>query len=306
MHEQVKQALRSVVAINVTPFDAHDRIDETAYTAVVERLVDGGAGIVTPNGNTGEFYSLTTRELETSVDLTVAAVAGRVPVVSGIGYELDRAVRLARAAERAGAQGVMVHQPVHPYQSEAGWVDYHRRIADAVPGLAIVAYVRSPHVTAAAFRELAAACPNVVGVKYAVPDVLAFGGIVTELGRERLTWVCGLAESWAPFYWVAGAEGFTSGLVNVVPEVAQQLLARLRAGDLAGAMQVWARVKPLEDMRARRGNADNVAVVKEALAQLGLCSRAVRPPSSVLGKAERTEIATYLQPLSIPAAAEYI
>jgi 4-hydroxy-tetrahydrodipicolinate synthase len=195
----------------------------------------------------------------------------------------------------------MVHQPVHPYQSMDGWVAYHRAIADAVPGLGIVCYVRSPLVTGNAFAALADACPNVVGVKYAVPDPSVLPGLIGAVGAGRWTWVCGLAETWAPFFWLGGTTGFTSGLVNVAPRRSLELFDALNSGDYAGAMAVWARLKPFEDMRARAASAGNVSVVKEALAQLGLCGRAVRPPISELSPAEREEVARVLADLSEPA-----
>jgi 4-hydroxy-tetrahydrodipicolinate synthase len=172
-------------------------------------------------------------------------------------------------------------------------------VAEAVPDLGIVCYVRSTMVTAATLTALATACPNVVGVKYAVPDAVTFGAMVT--GAEELTWVCGLAESWAPFYWVGGAEGFTSGLVNIAPELSLELLRHLRANDMVTAMDLWRRLKPIEDLRARRGNANNVSAVKEALAQLDLCTRVVRPPISELPPDERAEVTTILEGLQIPA-----
>jgi 4-hydroxy-tetrahydrodipicolinate synthase len=301
MHDDVRDGLRSVVAITVTPFDDAGRLDETAYTAVASRVAEAGVGVLTPNGNTSEFYSLTGAELNRAVALTLEAAAGRAFVVPGVGYDLERAVAMARSAAAAGAHGVMVHQPVHPYQSVQGWVAYHRAIADAVPECGVVPYVRSPHVTADGLAALADACPNVVGVKYAVPDVLQFAGIVAAVGADRLAWVCGLAEAWAPFFWAGGAQGFTSGLVNVVPEASLALLARLREGDRSGAMEVWGTLKPLEDMRAARGSADNVSVVKEALAQLGRCARTVRPPISELAEPERAEVARHLERLLLHA-----
>jgi len=90
-----------------------------------------------------------------------------------------------------------------------------------------------------------AACPNLAGVKYAVPDVIAFADIVADTGyggAERLVWVCGLAESWAPFFWVAGAEGFTSGLASVAPELSLRLFDELDAGNPGSAMRVWRRL----------------------------------------------------------------
>src|SRR5256886_15226186 len=144
----------------------------------------------------------------------------------------------------------MVHQPVHPYQSTEGWVAYHREVAAAIPDHGVVLYVRSPLIGAAGFRALAEACPNVVGVKYAVPDPIALADLVRVLGDDRLVWSCGLAESWAPYFWLSGARGFTSGLPTVAPARSLALLDRLRAGQYAEAMTLWRRRRPVEDPRA--------------------------------------------------------
>ena len=152
--DELKDALRTVVAVTATPFEPSGALDEPALTRVVRRLVDGGITAVTPNGNTGEFYSLTPAELDRALEVALAA-AGTALVVPGVGHAAGVAVELARRAAELGAPAVMVHQPVHPYQSNAGWVDYHRRIADAVPGTGVVAYLRNPAITGAALAELA-------------------------------------------------------------------------------------------------------------------------------------------------------
>jgi 4-hydroxy-tetrahydrodipicolinate synthase len=289
--EHVRSALESVVTITVTPFDADGAIDTGAYATIVERVVRAGVTAVTPNGNTSEFYSLDERELGTALETTLATVAGRATVVAGVGHDAARAAASARQAEAAGAHAVMVHQPVHPYQSVQGWVDYHRTVADAVPGLGVVCYVRSPHIGAAAFTALADACPNVVGVKYAVPDPVALPDLIRSVGADRWVWVCGLAETWAPYFWVSGARGFTSGLANVAPADSLALLAALRRADYPVAMAIWERLRPFEDLRARDASAANVSVVKEALHQLGLCRPDVRPPISRLAPQDQDRVA---------------
>ncbi|GAA3433626.1 dihydrodipicolinate synthase family protein [Kutzneria kofuensis] len=299
MLEDVKRALRSVVMITVTPFDAAGEVNAPGYRSVLRRTLDAGIDVVTPNGNTSEFYSLTAAERDRALELTVEEAADRALVVAGVGYDVRTAAESARKARDAGAQAIMVHQPVHPYLSAAGWVDYHRAVADAVPELGVVCYLRSPHIPAGALAELARVAPNFVGVKYAVPDPVAFGQAVTVVddaaGAGRLVWICGLAETWAPFFWPVGAEGFTSGLANVTPELSLRLLATLHTGDRDGAMALWRQLKPFEDLRAANGSADNVTVVKEALAQLGLCARTVRPPISELPTAGQAEVADWLK-----------
>jgi 4-hydroxy-tetrahydrodipicolinate synthase len=188
----------------------------------------------------------------------------------------------------------MVHQPVHPYRSAAGWVAYHREIADSVPELGVVLYVRDPRISGAQIAELGERCGNVVGVKYAVPDPVLFAATAADAGRARFAWICGLAEPYAPSYWAMGATGFTSGLVNVVPRLSAALLAALRGGRPGDAMAAWESIRVFEELRADDASADNVSVVKEALAQLGLASRAVRPPSRVLPQDRRDLIATLI------------
>jgi 4-hydroxy-tetrahydrodipicolinate synthase len=194
---------------------------------------------------------------------------------------------------------VMVHQPVHPYVSQAGWVDYHRAIAEAVPELGVVPYVRNDRLPGARLAELAGHCPNVVGVKYAVPDAARFAAFARDAGLDRFVWVAGLAEPYAPSYFSAGATGFTSGLVNVAPAVSRNMIEALRAADYPAAMKVWEQIRRFEELRAANGSADNVTVVKEALASLGLCRRDVRPPSRLLPESGRAEVAAIVAGWSI-------
>jgi 4-hydroxy-tetrahydrodipicolinate synthase len=287
----LRDALADVVAIPVTPFTADDTVDAGAYRALVRRLLDGGVRTLTPNGNTGEYYALGPDERRAVTELTVEECAGRAVVLAGVGLDVPTAVAGARHARDVGARMVMVHQPVHPYVSQDGWVDYHRAIAEAVPELGVVPYVRNPQLRGERMAALGELCPNVIGVKYAVPNAARFAAFARDAGMERFVWIAGLAELYAPSYFSAGATGFTSGLVNVSPSVSLGMLAALRTGDHAAAMKIWEQIRPLEELRAAQRSADNVTVVKEALASLGLCRRDVRPPSSMLASGRRDEVA---------------
>jgi 4-hydroxy-tetrahydrodipicolinate synthase len=293
-HSQIRAALCSVVAIPVTPFGLDGRADLAAYRRLVARLVEHGVSAITPNGNTGEFYALSLDECRGAVEEAVAGAEGQALIVAGIGFDVATAVEMGRFAQQAGAQAVMIHQPIHPYQSADGWVAYHQAIAAALPQLGVVPYVRDSAVSGAMLRQLAERCPNVVGVKYAVANPMQFASVVQAVGAEQLAWVCGLAEGWAPFFWVGGARGFTSGLVNVQPELSLRMLNCLRAEDYGGALRIWTLLKPFEELRARANNAANVPAVKAALAELGLCGAAVRPPISALSPSELDEVRAIL------------
>jgi 4-hydroxy-tetrahydrodipicolinate synthase len=223
--------------------------------------------------------------------LTIDEAGDRAVILVGVGHDVPTAVAAARHARDHGAAMVMVHQPIHPYVSEGGWVDYHRAIAEAVPELGVVPYIRNASLSGLRLAELADVCPNVIGVKYAVPDAARFAAFARDAGLERFVWVAGLAEPYAPSYFSAGATGFTSGLVNVAPAVSLNMIEALRSGDYPAAMKVWEQIRRFEELRGANASANNVTVVKEALASLGLCRRDVRPPSRALPEDERAEVA---------------
>ncbi|HLH59154.1 MAG TPA: dihydrodipicolinate synthase family protein [Streptosporangiaceae bacterium] len=308
--ERLKELLATVVVIPVTPMRPDGSIEWGTYGDLIRRVVDAGITVITPNGNTGEFYALTAAEARDATEHAIkaagdqAAAGGHAEVLVGVGHDTASASEAARHAAEAGASMIMIHQPVHPYQSAEGWIDYHQVIADAVPDLGVVLYVRNERVTGAQIRELGERCPNVVGIKYGVKDAAQFAAVARDAGLGRFTWLAGLAEPYAPSYWSAGARGFTSGLANVSPALSLSMLNALRAGDFTAAMGVLESIRPFEDLRAAGGSADNVSVVKEALAQLSLCGRDVRPPSRLLPEKERGEVAAILRSWSLPDTAK--
>ncbi|HTU74111.1 MAG TPA: dihydrodipicolinate synthase family protein [Trebonia sp.] len=296
--EQLLDALRdrleTVVAIPVTPFGPDGEVDWDLHAALIDRCVEQGVEVLTANGNTGEYYALDEAEARRALEATVKAADGRAVVMAGVGLSVRAAIAAARHAREAGAGSVLVHQPAHPYRSADGWVDYHQEIADAVPDLGVVLYVRDPRVTGHELRELGERCGNVIGVKYAVPDPVQFASVARDAGLTRFAWICGLAESYAPAYWAMGARGFTSGLVNVVPKLSLAMLAALRGNDFQAAIGHWESIRVFEELRTADASADNVSAVKEALSQLGLASRAVRAPSTVLPAGRRAQVATQI------------
>ena len=303
--DQLRSALATVAAIPVTPFRPDGQVDWDAHARLIRRMVDTGVRLVTPNGNTGEFYALTAAETRHAVQSAVATVGGgghgrRAEVLAGIGHDLASAIEAGRHARGTGVRMVMVHQPVGPYMSASGWLEYHRIIASALPDMGVVLYLRDLRIGARHIRLLGDLCPNVIAVKYGVGDPVRFAAVARDAGLDRFTWLAGLAELTAPACWTAGARGFTSGLVNVAPGLSLSMLEALRGGDMAAAMKAWDRCRPFEELRAADSSADNVSVVKEALAQLGLCRPDVRPPSHRLSDEGRAQVATILARWGLP------
>jgi len=292
--QALRTALRTVVVVPVTPFGGDGSPDTATYERLATRLLDGGITVLTPNGNTGEFYTLSQQETRLIAETAAKAAQGRAELLVGVGHDIATATEAARHARDHGARMVMIHQPVHPYVSAEGWVAYHAAIANAVPDLGVVLYIRTERITGAHIARLADQAPNVVGVKYGLRDATRFAQVARDAGLERFTWLAGAAELTAPSFWASGARGFTSGLANVAPDLALDMLRALGDGDFGAAMTIWEQVRRFEELRAADSSADNVSVVKEALAQLGLCRGDVRPPSRPLPAGVAAEVAGIL------------
>ena len=161
----LRRALDGISGILVTPFDDRDQLDPAPLQPVVDRAIAAGVHVLVANGNTSEFYGLTAAEAERMVQVAAEQVAGRVPLLAGVGRSVHEACALARASQAAGAAAIMVHQPPDPFVSPRGVVDYVRRIAGAAEGLPLVLYLRNDAIGLAAIEELCALDP-VVGVKF--------------------------------------------------------------------------------------------------------------------------------------------
>jgi 4-hydroxy-tetrahydrodipicolinate synthase len=291
----LRRALATAVVVPVTPYHADGNPDWDTYASLTARLIEAGISVITPNGNTGEFYALSLAEARQALETAAKVASSRAEVLAGVGHDIATAAEAARHARDHGARMIMIHQPVHPYVSAEGWIDYHAAIAGAVPDLGVVLYIRDERRAGAHIAALADRAPNVIGVKYGVRDATRFAAVARDAGLDRFTWLAGAAELTAPAFFAVGAHGFTSGLANVHPALALAMLAALRAGDYTKAMQEWEAARRFEELRLADGSADNVSVVKEALAQLGLCPADVRPPSRLLPAAIKQEIAGILR-----------
>lgn len=275
---QLLRGLRGVSGILVTPFDGDDRIVPARMGPIVDRAVAAGVGTLVANGNTSEFYALTGDEAEALVQAGAELVAGRVPLIGGVGRGIHDALRLARVSCAAGVSALMVHQPPDPFVSPRGLVDYVARIADAAGDVPLLLYLRDDGIGTAMIERLCA-IPNVAGVKWACPTPQRLAEAIGACD-PALVWSGGLAETWAPAFCAVGARGFTSGLINVWPEMSVAICAALEAGDYARARHLIADIAVFETLRAQERNGSNVSVVKAALQLLGEDCGAPRPPAA--------------------------
>ncbi|MFW9787339.1 MAG: dihydrodipicolinate synthase family protein [Candidatus Thorarchaeota archaeon] len=285
-HEKFKNILSGFSVTTITPFtDDLSEVNCDAISTNIEFLTKCKVPLIIPNGNTGEFYSLSKNEWETVLRATVDASRNGSTVMSGIGHSTTTAKSQIETVRNFGVSAVMIHYPQHVFVSEEGLLGYYRTLLDAARNLNVVLYKKGPLLTDSMLEKLMK-FENLVGVKYAFGRIVDFSRTVHKLGH-RIVWSCGTAERFAPFFFLAGATAFTSGLCNFAPQVSKRMFDALKRGDFEEAMKVQKMITPLENLREGRGAANNVPIVKAAMDHVGLTGGFCRPPIHPISNEER-------------------
>lgn len=277
-------ALHGVGVTPVTPFTSDlTGVDSGGLRSNIGFLIDSGVGLIYPVGNTGEAMSLSEDEWTQVISVSVEACAGRAAVVAGISQEYPVAITLARKARSLGVDGLLLMPRTQPYVSSQGLIQYWRQIMEAA-GMPVVLYLRGlPDLD-----DLLGLLEHeeVVACKYADRDISRFATAVAG-DKSGIVWTCGLAERYAPYFWSAGAVGFTSGLANFAPKLGLDMHDALRAGASTEAERLRMQCTSFEEIRARNRDIFNVAAVKTAMDEIGLAGGKVRPPLVDLDAAGR-------------------
>ncbi len=286
--------LKTVQLVPLTAFDAQGELNLEPMRAQTERLIDAGIKVLIPCAGSSEFHNLVADEIIESVKMTCEVAQGRARVITPVGLQLPYAMELACRARELGSDGLLVMPLDFPYVSDAGARDYYLALLEQI-AMPTVIYKKGAVPSDALLLELADH-PAMVGVKYSVNDLSQFQATVAA-DRSRIDWFCGSAERFAPYFFLAGASGYTSGAGNLCPRLTRSLLDALVQGDYPKAMQIQRLIAPIEYYRARENNAYNVTFLKYAVSHLGFDFGDPRPPYRRLTKAEREEIDQIVLPI---------
>ncbi|WP_183692904.1 5-dehydro-4-deoxyglucarate dehydratase [Rhizobium leguminosarum] len=284
---ELKKAVGSgLLSFPVTHFDDQLKFDEPKYRRHVEWLAGYDAAALFAAGGTGEFFSLNPAEIP-QVIRAAKASAGKTPIISGTGYGTSLAIEIAQAAEKAGADGLLLLPPYLMFAEQAGLVAHVKAVCQSV-GIGVIVYNRDNAVlTAESIARLAEECPNLIGFKDGVGDVDKVIEITTLLG-DRLVYVGGMPthEVYAQAYFAAGVTTYSSAVFNFVPALAQRFYGALRTGDQATVDEILKGFFfPFVALRNRKkGYA--VSIIKAGLRVLGQNPGPVRPPLTDLNQEE--------------------
>jgi 4-hydroxy-tetrahydrodipicolinate synthase len=281
------KTLKGSMTALVTPF-RDGAVDEDALRAHVAWQIESGTQGLVPVGTTGESPTLSHAEHRRVVEVCIAEARGRVPVVAGAGSNSTaEAVELARHAEAAGADAVLVVSPYYNKPTPEGVYRHFKAVNDAI-GIPIVVYNIPPRsvidisvATMARLYEL----PNVVGVKDATASLArvsqqrhVLGPDFIQLSGEDITAIA---------YNAAGGHGCISVVSNVAPALCARMQAASLSGDFAGALAVQDRLVPLHEAIFLE---PGLAGAKAGLAMLGRGTEEIRLPLTPVTEPTRAAI----------------
>jgi 5-dehydro-4-deoxyglucarate dehydratase len=294
------QRLDGLLFVPVTAFRPDGSLDLDTFRAHVRDGIDAGAAAVFACCGTGEFHALTPEEFGLCVEAAVAEAAGRVPVVAGAGYGTALALRYARIAEEAGADGLLAMPPYLVVPDQAGLLRHYAALA-AGTGLELIVYQRDNAVfTPETVIELAK-IPNIIGLKDGVGDLDLMQRIVSAvrsgLPGQDFLFFNGLptAELTGLAYRGIGVRLYSSAVFCFAPEIALAFHAALDAGDDDTVNRlIDGFYRPLVELR-HQGRSYAVSLVKAGVRLRGLDVGEVRPPLSEPLPAHVKELAELIE-----------
>ena len=289
---KIKSSLEDgLLSFPVTDFDAQGNFNADTFTGRVEWFVSHNVSSVFVAGGTGEFFSLSANEYEQIINISAKTVAGRVPVISSVGRSVPEAIAFAKMAEQAGIDALLLFPPYLTECPQDGVYEYAKAILQNT-SLPVIYYNRGNGVLTAPYVEkLAAACPNLIGLKDGTGNMQDLNDIIKTTGK-RLSYIGGVptAEIIAEAYLSIGVNTYSSAAFNFVPELANIFYKSLRSGDTATVTRITKEFYiPLVRLRNKKSGYA-VSLIKAGAKIIGKSAGDVRPPLTMPTEAETAEL----------------
>ncbi|MGV9350509.1 4-hydroxy-tetrahydrodipicolinate synthase [Streptomyces spiralis] len=284
----------------ITPFTADsEALDLDGAQRLADRLVREGCDGLVLSGTTGESPTTTDAEKAALIRAVRKAVGDRASIVAGVGTADTRhTVELALAAEKAGADAVLVVTPYYSRPPQDAVEEHFRTVADA-SGLPVVLYDipgrTGTRIEPETMLRLAEH-PRIVAVKDCSYDLL---GVQKLLARTELAFYAGCDEHILALYAVGGT-GYVSTVANAAPRQLRAVLDAFDAGDTALAARLQQRAIELVELTMASGLPGTVTV-KGLLGALGLPAGPVRAPLRPAGRETVEALRAAYERLSAPA-----
>lgn len=288
---------QGIVPALVTPFQADERIDFTAWQKIIDFMIEGGVDAIFAAGGQGEFFSLDEEERIVALRFSRQCVDGRVPVYGNVGCVTTRdTIRLAQAAQAEDIDYAVVITPYYLKPSADELVEHYVSVCRSVhiPVLAYNIPERTGvDLTTEVVRQIAARAENFIGLKDSsgrlelLPELIA-------IGRDRPFFVFIGRDHMILPAMKLGCAGAVTACANVSPRLFTDLYRAIREGRMEEAARLQALVDPL---RQAFGLHTFPAVIKEAMRMIGYPAGPCRRPVGEMPAAAKEKLAAVLQKL---------
>lgn len=293
-----------LLSFPATAFTADLQFDEATYRDHVQWQSSYDVRGLFAAGGTGEGFSLSTEENFAVVRAAVESSRPDVPVLGSAGGNTAQAIAQAKAAQEAGAEGILLLPPYLTECNQRGLLE-HASAVTASTDLAVIVYNRSNAIySAETVAALADRHPNFIGFKDAIGNIEHLAKVYS-LNGDRLFYLGGLptAETYALPLLQMGLSTYSSALFNFAPEFALEFYQNVRAQDRAAVTEKLQRfVLPYLGLRDR-GTGYGVSIVKAGLKAIGHPVGPVRPPLADLTEDEFADLSALIDAAGVAPAA---
>lgn len=289
--------MKGVITAMTTPFDENDQVDVKALEEQVEFLIEKGVDCLYPCGTTGEMFNMLPEERELVAETVLKAAAGRVMVYIHVGaMTLRETVRLAKHAEKIGADGIGVVTPGFFGIKDKAMIRYYQQVAASVSEdfpvyLYAIPQCATNDLTPEVVAELIKTCPNIVGIKYSYADMIRLKDYL-NLNDGNFSVLFGADRLFLPALTI-GCEGTVSGCSGPMPEHFVNIYQAYLKGDMATALKEQKIANEICEIM--RSGAD-MGIFKAVLQLRGMRGGHMRSPLIDLDDEEKKALYTQISP----------
>lgn len=264
--------LKGIIVPIITPVDADENIDFKKLDFVIDRCINGGISGILLFGSNGEFYMFDDEEMEATLKHTVEYVNGRIPVYFGIGaIRTKRCIKQAKMAERNGADGISILQPMFLKLTEAELTKHFNSIAQAVSEEFPVLLYNNPGRTGygipvTVVEAVARENKNVIGMKDSSGDITNLQEIIRRTKFKEFH-VFGGKDTLVFASLCVGASGGVCSIGQIIPEATVRIYNEFVAGHMDKAREAQEYINP---MRLSQDKASFPVATKVMMNMLGL------------------------------------
>ncbi|MBR1851507.1 MAG: 4-hydroxy-tetrahydrodipicolinate synthase [Bacteroidales bacterium] len=249
----------------ITPFRKQETIDFGKLENIIENIIAGGADYIVALGTTSEAATMTANELSTVQDFIVENVAGRCPIVLGMGG--NNTLHVTDTIARTnfdGISGILSVTPYYNKPNQRGLAQHFKCIAEASPVPVLLYNVpgrTGVNLTADTTLQIAAECPNVVGIKEASGNL---GQVMEIIHNKPAGFKVISGDDSLTYPMIAlGAEGVISVIANAMPREMSTMVKAAMKGDLKKALPIHYRLLPLMNAIFEEGNPTGIKALLE-------------------------------------------